>query len=1548
MALEPGGYSEKLGNRYEGRWVAKQLLLLLGERIRAVTLESVGDDEAGVDLWIESNDGVRNAHQCKTENGIKPFWTLSDLRQRGVLAHLREQLSRDTDIRFTFVSGSPATELRDLTRSARDSTGVPESFYKHQIQAGSRTRRDSFSTWCRCLSLDDKNEADREIAFDWLRRSDFHHFSADRNELDTLRFLAQFSVVGNPEAVLASLANFAQEHLRKKIIANDLWRYLTESGFHPRMLSADERLMPRIRELQEEFKESVRPHLAGNRLIHRKEVGTLLQLLGTLELPDVIVLHGKAGHGKTGVLYQLVLELEKQQIAYLPIRLDRKKPQGSPRQFGIDLGLLESPLNCLDAIAANQPAVLILDQLDALRWTSSHSADSIDICKSIIREALTLREFGRPISVILCCRTYDLDHDPQISKWLVPSSRVLIHKTEVAALKESVVREFVESFSVDFDRMTPHRRSLLESIHNLSIWAEVVTSGDPSPDFDSGTDLMRQFWSNRRRELEKVGFSPNDRDALLEIIVNHMERSATLACPWHLVESYEGLLTELQTLNVLHGNRRSVSFCHQSYLDFLIANRAFKQIESLGSGVSEWLGDLCRQSLFRREQLRQLLFLLADEKPGELSIVLDSIFGSSEIRFHLKQLTLEAIAQMHPTSALMDRVIQMVGDSTWSVHVLSNALYGNVEWVLALRDVGTLFEWLSSNDSTVRGRAIYLIQSVLDRTPQLLSDALNAVDRAGVTRDILKSGLMFTKPECEPDDVFEYRLNSFNLNEKDFYANWKELSSQRPDRTLRLLRACLLAIADKKNGLRRIREEIGLHSNDFLTAVISTGERCPKKALNLLLPILVKIVRKKLVEKRDWNRRESSVEIVPWPSTHIPKILLLVLTSAVCALARKSPRDFLRLEERLGPLRSRTVQYLLLRGWLVLDVSFADAAVMWLLGDPNRSRCGSEASSPRWSAPAKLIRRFSSDCSDEVFQYLEERLLKFRDPDEKRYGPYWIRDTRDGRFDNQFLAAQHFLLPGLDPHRRMTATTGMIGVLDRKFAAFSHENFLRTRPKGGWVRSPLKHDKLLRISDVQWLRLINNRRIGKREAHRNSKYFKNFVVQSSVEMFARDFGTAAKQEPERFCRLGLHFSDDTPSDYLSELLRALSQSRPPDQLPKELVGAWRPASSESIEQLLDRMHLTEDSDVCRTFCWLLGDRKDLQLSDKVAATLSGLTRHPDPLPDHLRINHRQDPADVDMQDLAQNAINCVRSLAPITIGRMLYAHPELFPRFKTELESLIGDPHPVVRLAMVEAVLPIWNIDRALCVDWFLKIVADDFRLACDRHSRELLNHAFPTFSVELTPLIHSMCVSSKDEVVIEGAAESTARFLLFDLFGDLTAECLDGIESQRKGVASVVGHYIRDAKYSTKCEPMFVKLCGDTSKDVRDLATRSLYHSEIFEIENNQKVLRAYLASRAFEDDPDRLSYAIEESTGSLIPYSDFIFGYIETLVRMVRDPTRSDLPRMPLIDSRLNKILLRLYEQSHDVSENKIACRCLDMFDHLLESRLLTPQAISDGLRS
>jgi len=370
MAFEPGRYADKLGNRFEGRWIARQRLFLLDEQLRSVTLEAVGDDQTGVDLWIERDDEAREAQQCKAENGTKAKWTLNDLKNRGVLDHLRTQLDRDPQYRFTFVSGSPAPQLRDLSRSAQDSQGDSDSFYADQIQAGSRDRQAGYSDWCYIFGLEESKVEDRAVAFDLLTRSGFHQFSDTHETREELKWMARQTVVGDPDAVLALLAEFAVDNLRRTIISADVRRHLEKSGFQTRKLFADDRISPRLDELRDDFDDSIKPHLAGGKMIPRSEVDEVLALLDDDSHADAIVLHGAAGHGKSGVLYQLTRQLHERGTPFLALRLDRKNPAGSARQFGQDLGLPESPVNCLDAVASGRTAVLILDQLDALRWTS--------------------------------------------------------------------------------------------------------------------------------------------------------------------------------------------------------------------------------------------------------------------------------------------------------------------------------------------------------------------------------------------------------------------------------------------------------------------------------------------------------------------------------------------------------------------------------------------------------------------------------------------------------------------------------------------------------------------------------------------------------------------------------------------------------------------------------------------------------------------------------------------------------------------------------------------------------------------------------------------------------------------------------------------------------------------------------------------------------------------------------------------------------------------------------------------------------------------------
>ena len=214
MAFEPGGISEKLGNRYEGRWVAKQLLRLLNEEIKSVTVELIGPDERGVDLLVVKKNGTRQLQQCKARCGRRESWSIAALRNKGVPGHLKDHLNRDPNHEFALVSAIPAQSLADICESARNSNDNPKDFFQFQIQDVGEQRRKTFQVFCETLGLDTQKASDLETAFDFLKRTYIELFPDDRNAWNDLLAWAGFLLTGEPETAIAVLLTYAENNYK--------------------------------------------------------------------------------------------------------------------------------------------------------------------------------------------------------------------------------------------------------------------------------------------------------------------------------------------------------------------------------------------------------------------------------------------------------------------------------------------------------------------------------------------------------------------------------------------------------------------------------------------------------------------------------------------------------------------------------------------------------------------------------------------------------------------------------------------------------------------------------------------------------------------------------------------------------------------------------------------------------------------------------------------------------------------------------------------------------------------------------------------------------------------------------------------------------------------------------------------------------------------------------------------------------------------------------------------------------------------------------------
>ena len=118
MAYEVGGRSDKYGNRFELNWVISKLLDVIEERIASVVVEALGDDEQGVDLWIEYKSGVREAQQCKGRNGSLEYWNYGTANSRAIWENWKHHLEQSKTDNVSLVSPISFTMLEDICNRA--------------------------------------------------------------------------------------------------------------------------------------------------------------------------------------------------------------------------------------------------------------------------------------------------------------------------------------------------------------------------------------------------------------------------------------------------------------------------------------------------------------------------------------------------------------------------------------------------------------------------------------------------------------------------------------------------------------------------------------------------------------------------------------------------------------------------------------------------------------------------------------------------------------------------------------------------------------------------------------------------------------------------------------------------------------------------------------------------------------------------------------------------------------------------------------------------------------------------------------------------------------------------------------------------------------------------------------------------------------------------------------------------------------------------------------------------------------------------------------
>lgn len=758
MPSELAGRADKDGNRYEIKWAVYQILELLNEKLDYVILEALGDDEVGVDVWVGKKDGTREGQQCKVRNGSKEYWDFGSANAKGIFTKWKYQLDRDKSNTVALVSPLAFTFLEDLTKRAKNTSLNPKDFYNSQIQDASLKLVGFFKDFCRVMDINPNQELDLAKCISYLNRIAYRQIP-DTQLKELILFRIGHLLLGNEEDNYSKFVTWIVDGdiLGKRISLPDLYEFLEKANIDCRDLSNNRRIMPRLKELNQIYEDTFIP--LNNGLINREEFSDCRK---AIDSGDSIIIHGKAGRGKSGCTIDIINYCKEKNIPYIAIKLDKQfLPKGNAEKWGNDLGLPASIAHCIHSISKNERAVIILDQLDALRWTQAHSRDALLVCAEIIKQVEALNfEREYKISIVFVCRTYDLENDNNIRSLFINSEK----KNKTIQWKMIPVNEFDEDtvkkiVGVRYSKLTNKLKDILRIPSNLYIWRQL----DPDKEYSecsTASHLVSEWWKQLKEKAFEFGLSENNLNKTKEEIVSYMEKQGIMFVPKGILSANDSCLKFLSSNTFLLIQDNKVSFAHQSILDCFLADKMLKRFYD-GEDIVDIIGSKEIQTPERRYQVQMFMESLSQLDTHKFIDAGQKMFKSDQIRYFFKYVFFEVLNQIDNIDENIEYfIINNCENETYGNHIINNVILSRPQYIRLLRKKGILDK--SFNNPQKKDIVFDLLMSMRPR--------YDADDIAFIRKYAFKSqedDEKFSKCfihdiDLDTDDFFELRMEFYN------------------------------------------------------------------------------------------------------------------------------------------------------------------------------------------------------------------------------------------------------------------------------------------------------------------------------------------------------------------------------------------------------------------------------------------------------------------------------------------------------------------------------------------------------------------------------------------------------------------------------------------------------------------------------------------------------------------------------------------------------------------------------------------------------------------
>lgn len=1489
-----GGRSDKSGNRYEYRWVIYQLLKVLQEDNFWVKYEPCISDENRIDLLVCDKNENEISQQCKGRYGAKEQWDLSYLKTHKIIDAWKKHLAANNTNRVALVSPISFSYLEDLCHRARNASGYPELFFNEQIKDSDVKFVNFYKNLLAEFGFHADEESNMACFLDCLKRIDVRQFP-DAEGKNIILEKCQILFRNKPEEAYDKFCSI--------VVMEDIWgqpldtatvRSLCERHeLKLRDLSLDGNVMANIKRLNEEFSRSF--CAINGTIIDRDET---TQCIKAALDGKAVVLHGKAGIGKSGCVEGIIQYCKIQKIPYLAIKLDKHFPTGNSKKWGEAMGFPGSIAFCIDAISKKQKALLILDQLDAIRWTNINCSEAIDICLKIFDEIKLLNEEREEnIGIVVVSRTYDLYNDLALKKVFENDKW---EKISVGALKPETIQRFVSYYP----SLTTNLKELLKIPNNLYIWLQLKEKAETSSSFR----LIERWWKQICQEAGAKGLTSEQCQTFIDNIMLYCKKHSCITVPKYAIEEHLKVRDYLVSSTFIIDSDREYSFVHQSIFDYLLAKDMLRDYYD-GVKIIQLIGRKDKQTPEKRYQLLQFMQILAETNTNDFIRVGEELLNNSRIRFSFKCLCFEILADINSSEEMIGKfLLKMIETPKWRKHVLNTVIPRNKQFIRIIESAG-YFEKLEAEGE--HQTIAYWISNIAPRYNEYEVEYIRRMLNEGKA-NLYERLFYLQEIKDDTEEFFNLRIAAYLKGIAIGHHSLKESLRESEQRTVKIL-ASILAETDQDviNNRQFFSDEA-----EFITDNAELDIKDYINVIELLYPVVASRASDIAKNERYHFYQHGGIE----------RVCVQILKRALRQMAQENgPRFLAEYVQDIKMNFDKLSNEILLYSLLSMPEVEADSIFKIFISDIFIVFDETSGNGDKLLYAKQIVNRFADKCCPETLMRFEETVISFCDKDmiddfKMRYEARKTKKDYDIKYWGEF---QEQILSQLPDNLQSSIARGIVACSSRRpnrYSKYKYDNSIH----GGCIVSPVSGKAL---KPRNWKEIITNRKIVQDNHFQSWKGKEG--VESSVQEFSRSFSDVVKKNPYDYYTLLVDNARYVRSEFVDAFWSGISFNASLEQF-----------SLLDFEKLVSIFGYDYESyrasSICNTFAKI-----DIGDSEKLLHVLADIAQnHKNPEPGCHNVIPSNDPKCETLESISSNAINSTRGQAAYAIGQILWNNTKAFNTLKNAIDILSKDKCDEVRYASLFALWPIYSINREWATERILSVYRSNplfvgFRgtkdmlfILSDKHEKEVTQLACRGYECNDITSIREISYYIAESYILKN------KFKKYVLFPRLQKE------EALKCFIDMFGLYLSKEEKRKKANRILIHYLVNRRIRKRNDVWTCLFFNERLDPKGDAGLVRKLMKSSISRRELYLFSKFIE---GNEREYSACILKIARTLL--------NDFPNKKFewgIEEELVKLVLRVYEIASADKNKQMEKSCLDILDFMYQKNFGQAQALAKQMIS